>query len=84
MICFDCGEEIAQTDDDPCIFVGLDRPYVNLPFHKDKCYNVKVRPQEHEYLQEHGEQIWEWYEGGAKKTDGLKPLKIKSRKTKRK
>lgn len=60
MKCFYCGEKIERTEDDPCYFIGLDRPYANLPFHRNKCYKDKIKDHEEEYLTENSEKIWEW------------------------
>ena len=53
MICFYCGKEI----DDLRSFMALDKPYVNLPFHRD-CY--KGLDNEMEYVTTNIERITEY------------------------
>jgi len=57
MICFKCGKEITQTDDDRKIMIPIERPiYGNLFFHKDTCYQ-EIKENESEYLAENYDRI---------------------------
>lgn len=56
MKCFYCGKEITQIGEGDYKIIPLDRPYVNLFFHKAICYDL-VRDIEEEYLTEHLQRI---------------------------
>lgn len=53
MKCFECGKEIDGLKS----ILPLDRPYVNLPFHRD-CYTSI--DDELEYVTEHYDRILEY------------------------
>jgi hypothetical protein len=76
MICFKCGKEITQIDDDRKIMVPIERPvYGNIFFHKDTCYQ-EIKMNEVEYLTENYDKIIEVLSPSFKET--------KTRNTKRK
>ena len=58
--CFYCNKEIENEN--PSI-IGVDIPYINLPFHK-KCFDKIKGNGEEKYLQENKKRIFEL----AKKT----------------
>jgi hypothetical protein len=62
MKCFKCGKEI----DDLRSFLALDRPYVNLPFHR-KCY--KGLGDEMVYVTENYDRIIEYIGGLTTKSN---------------
>ena len=55
--CFECGKNIETKED--LFILGLDKPYINLPFHKSGCKNIVMRDPK-KYLQEHEEKVFEW------------------------
>lgn len=58
MKCFYCGEEITQIGDNDYKIIPLDKPYVNLFFHKATCYDL-VRGIEQKYLTENLQRIYD-------------------------
>lgn len=55
MICFKCSKEIGE---EKLKIVALDRPYINLVFHEDPCYNqIKNNPDE--YVNQEKERVFE-------------------------
>jgi hypothetical protein len=53
VICPFCSKEVIDSD---YMMIGLDRPYINLMFHRE-CYN-KIKSNLNEYL---GQSFQEWY-----------------------
>lgn len=55
--CFYCGEPLGGNEI-PAI-IGVDIPYINLPFHKD-CHKKVYLYGDQKYLQENKKKIFKW------------------------
>lgn len=59
MKCFYCGKEIDEDKDDKNIWnVAIEKPYVNLLFHKEPCLRT-IKDKENEYLKENIDRVYE-------------------------
>jgi hypothetical protein len=54
MICIVCKEEVLKTDDK--FYLGLDKPYVNLPLHR-KCW-LSIKDKLNYFLPENEELLY--------------------------
>jgi hypothetical protein len=55
LICFYCQKEILKTELQ--YFLPLDRPYINIPFHRETCL-PNILGKEREYLEENKERLF--------------------------
>jgi hypothetical protein len=75
--CFYCGKEIDLEKDNGNIWnVAIERPYANLPFHKEPCLRA-IEGVENEYLTENAERIYELADKPRFKKDEVKKIKRK-------
>lgn len=65
MICFYCGKEINLSENEKYQMIPIERPYVNLFFHKENCYN-EIKSIEKQYITENAERIWKWVNSNVK------------------
>ena len=56
MKCFYCGKEIEGNDFQ---IIALDRPYVNIYVHRDKCFEAIASEGELIYLQKNAERVYQ-------------------------
>ena len=64
--CFYCGKLIDNIIE--LTYIGLDRPYIMLPFHKH-CHNKINGKKEEKYLRKNEKRILDLYQAIKKKED---------------